>query len=413
MPRNSTTNAAAISDDTVRADEVTSGGAIVLWAALISIVALSTDMMLPALGVIATDLGLADPTDAGAVVTVLFAGFAIGQLVVGPLSDAIGRRPAVLGSLAVFALGCVVSLVAQDFTTLLVGRALQGLGAAGPRIVVMAIVRDGQSGPRLARTLSVVMAVFILVPAVAPLAGQGVLLLGDWRAMFAVLFALGLATAVWFAVGQIETHPPARRTRMSIGTVAGGIVQVMRNRTALAYTLALTGVFGPFIGYLGTAQHLFQNVYETGVLFPVYFGAAALAVGATSLVNARLVERWGTERLVRYALVALAGISAILAAMCLVAGLPSFGAFMVWLVGTFACIGFLFGNLNALAIEPLADRAGLASAVIGSVSTLIGLPVAWAVGELTADDPFVLAVGFMIGAVAALLAAARSTPNSA
>ena len=184
---------------------------VILMALIISIVALSIDAMLPALPAIAVDLGVERINDSQYVILIFFAGMACGQLFFGPLSDSVGRRPAIIAGLVLYALACLLSLFAVDFTQMLAGRFLQGLGASGPRIVTVALVRDRFVGREMARVMSFVMTIFILVPIFAPALGQGILLLADWRAIFASFLVLSVVVGAWFWIRQPETLAPARR----------------------------------------------------------------------------------------------------------------------------------------------------------------------------------------------------------
>ncbi|MDH3229890.1 MAG: MFS transporter, partial [Alphaproteobacteria bacterium] len=183
---------------------------------MISLVALSIDAMLPALQEIGGDLGLHRGNDAQLVVSALFLGLAFGTMIYGPISDSTGRKPAIYAGFALFILGCLLSVAATSFPVMLAGRFLQGLGAAGPRIVAIALVRDGHQGRAMARIMSLVMAVFILVPVLAPAIGQGILMVAHWRAIFGVLLALALIALAWFALRQEETLTPDRRTPFSV-----------------------------------------------------------------------------------------------------------------------------------------------------------------------------------------------------
>ena len=185
---------------------------IVLLALLISMVALATDAMLPALPQIGDELGVIHENNRQQVISIFFLGFGVGQMLYGPLSDSIGRKPAMYGGLAVFMIGSLLSVVADSFELMLLGRLLQGFGAAGPRIVVVALVRDQYEGRAMARVMSAIMAVFILVPALAPAVGQGVMVLSDWRAIFILFIALAAIALVWLAMRQPETLPHDRRT---------------------------------------------------------------------------------------------------------------------------------------------------------------------------------------------------------
>lgn len=374
-----------------------------MMALLISLVALSIDAMLPALPQIGADLGVGRPNDYQLVISVLFLGMACGQLIYGPLSDSTGRKPAVYAGLALFLLGCLLSVFAASFSVMLAGRFLQGLGAAGPRIVVIALVRDQQSGRAMARTMSFVMAVFILVPALAPALGQAIVVLAHWRAIFASFLALAVFALVWFALRQPETLPRDRRRPFSLRGIAEGVVESCANRQTLGYTLAAGLVFGAFVGYLISAQQVFQDHYGVGVLFPAYFAVLALSIGSASVVNARLVIRLGMRYLSSRALWVLSGLSLVfLAVTAAAAGHPPFWAFMAYFMAAFFCVGMLFGNFNALAMEPLGHIAGVAAAVVGSITTFISLLLGTAVGQGYDGTVLPLVGGFAALGVAAL-----------
>ena len=377
---------------------------VAMMALLISLVALSIDAMLPALPQIGADLGVERPNHYQLVISVLLLGMACGQLVYGPLSDSTGRKPAIYAGLALFLLGCLLSVFAGSFFVMLAGRFLQGLGAAGPRIVVIALVRDQQSGRAMARTMSFVMAVFILVPALAPALGQAIVALSHWRAIFASFLALAVIALVWFALRQPETLPRDRRRPLSLRGIVEGVIQSCANRQTLGYTLAAGLIFGAFVGYLSSAQQVFQGHYGVGALFPAYFGALALAIGASSMANARLVMRLGMRFLSSRALWMLSGLSvAFLAVSAAASGHPPFWAFMAYFMAAFFCIGILFGNFNALAMEPLGHIAGIAAAFVGSLTTFISLLLGTAIGQSYDGTVLPLVGGFAGLGLAALV----------
>lgn len=353
-----------------------------LVALLMSLVALSIDAMLPALAAIGHDLGVPRPNDTQFVITAVFLGIGFGQIIFGPLSDRIGRRAAMHAGLALFMAGCLVSIFAPTFGVMIAGRVLQGIGVASPRIVTIAMVRDQYEGRRMARLMSLAIAVFMLVPIVAPALGQGILWLGSWRAIFATIFAIAAIALTWFALRQPETLPVAQRRPFSPRNIGAAALEVLRTRTALGYTLATACVFAPFLAYLSSAQQIFQDAYPTGALFPLWFGVLALAFGCASLVNGRLVMKHGMRRLSRAAAVAITVVSAVAWALTFAfAGLPPFGLFMGYLLVIFFCFGLLFGNLNALAMKPLGHIAGVGAAVVASLTTFIGVPLGTLVGQ--------------------------------
>lgn len=364
-------------------------------AMMISLVALSIDAMLPALQEIGGDLGAQRRNDAQLVISALFLGLAVGTMVYGPVSDSTGRRPPIYAGFALFILGCLLSMVATSFPVMLAGRFLQGLGAAGPRIVAIAVVRDQYAGRAMARIMSMVMAVFILVPALAPAVGQAILLVAHWRAIFGVLLGLALVALVWFAFRQPETLTAGHRAPFSLLRIGRAIYETCTHRTAFGYTIAAGLIFGAFIGFLNSSQQIFQEQYGLGKLFPLYFAVLALSIGSASWVNSRLVMRLGMRRLSGLALTGLSGLSLTFFVIAwAAAGDPPLWALMAYLVAAFFCVGILFGNFNALAMDPLGHIAGVAASVIGSLTSFISLALGTAVGQAYDGTVLPLVGGF-------------------
>ncbi len=376
---------------------------VTLLALMISIVAMATDIMLPALARIGHDLQVAQPNDVQLIVSSLFLGFAAGQVIAGPVSDSIGRKPVIYAGYLIFLFGCVLSLFATDLTVMLIGRVFQGLGAACPRIITLALVRDEYEGRGMARIMSITMAVFIMVPAIAPSIGQGLMLLADWHMTFVLLMAMAVVSLIWFAARQPETLPPEKRRRFSVSNIADGVVEAFGYRAAVGYTLAAGCVFGAFLGYLSSAQQVFQITFGLGDLFPLYFGAAALTIGSASVFNSKLVMRLGMRYLTWRAVLAMTVMSGLfLIPVALFDGVPPLWTFMVWLLATFFCVGIMFGNFNALAMEPLGHMAGLGSALVGSGSAFLSLPLGWAVGAVFDGSAMPLVAGFAVLGAASL-----------
>ncbi len=379
---------------------------IVMLALMVSIVAMATDIMLPALSMIGEDLRVKEPNDVQLVVSSLFFGFSIGQLVVGPLSDAYGRKPVIFVGYVVFVVGCILSISSTDLTTMLTGRFLQGVGAAAPRVVGTSLVRDGYVGRSMARIMSVIMSIFILVPAIAPSIGQGVIMILPWRYTFVVLLAMAVIAAVWFGIRQPETLARENRRALSVSNLVAGCIDVLSTRIVFGYTLSLGFIFGAFLSYLGASRQIFQDTLNAGDMFAIYFGMAALAIGAGSFLNSMLVIRLGMRLLTHSALVALVLLSGVFFAVFhSVDGQPSIPLFMTWQLAAFFCVGILFGNLNALAMEPVGHIAGLGAALIGSISTFISLPFGWLIGQMYDGTVLPLVGGFFSLGLAALICA--------
>ncbi len=377
---------------------------VILIALIISMVALSIDTMLPALPDIATDLGVTRVNDSQYVISIFFVGMAFGQVLFGPLSDSVGRRPAILAGFVVFTAGCLLSVLANDFTQMLFGRFLQGLGASGPRIVSVALVRDRYNGREMARVMSFVMTVFILVPVFAPALGQLILLFADWHFIFVAFLLMALLIGTWFWLRQPETLARENRIRFSFAQIFLDIKGILRIRAALGYTLTMGFVFGAFIGYLSSSQQIFQVQYQLNKLFPLYFGILACAVGCASLLNARLVMRFGMRRLSQIALQTICCLSFPFFLLALLFdGHPHLYLLMFYLLVVFFFFGVLFGNLNAIAMEPLGHVAGLGSAVVGSLSTLISVVFGVIVSNAYDDTVLPLVLGFALLSLVALL----------
>jgi DHA1 family bicyclomycin/chloramphenicol resistance-like MFS transporter len=368
---------------------------IVLVALLNALTAMSIDTMLPAIGDIATELGAANPNDRQLIITLFFAGMMFGTLIWGPLSDATGRRPAIFMSLAGYAIGTLICFFAWSFPMVILGRFVQGFGAAGPRIVSIAMVRDGQAGAAMARVMSFVMSVFMLVPILAPSAGQLILFVADWRVIFLGFLAIGALSLAWLHVRQEETLPPERRNPLQVSTMFEAAWQFLRHPVALGYTTAVGFIFAAFINYLSTSQQIFAEQYAQGELFAVWFGVFAVAIACAMIFNGRLVVKLGMRKLSKYALrgeIVLALVFLIPAAIY--AGHPPLWMLGAYLFATFFCCGILFGNYNAMAMEPMGRIAGMAAAISGFLSTLVAIAFGGTLGQLYNGTVLPLVLGY-------------------
>jgi DHA1 family bicyclomycin/chloramphenicol resistance-like MFS transporter len=370
---------------------------VIIISLMMSLTALSTDAMLPALPQIGSDLGVQNANDRQLVVSVLFLGLAFGQLFFGPLSDRVGRKPAVYTGYALYFAGTLLSILAVSFPMMLVGRLSQGLGISAPRAITLALVRDRFKGRAMARVMSFVSSIFILVPMIAPTLGQTILLFSGWRGIFGSFVLMALITSVWFALRMPETLAPQHRAPFSLRRIIDATLEIVRNRIALGYTVSAGLVSGAFLGYLSSAQQIFQEQYELGKLFPLVFGIISLSIGVASLVNARLVMRLGMRFLVRRSLFVIIGLSILaLGITLLLGGRAPLWLFMAYIMVTFFCVGILFGNQNSLAMEPLGHLAGIGAAVVGSLSTLISMPLGTIIGQSYNGTVLPLIVGISL-----------------
>lgn len=370
---------------------------IVLMAMLMSFIALSIDAMLPALGQIGKDLKVSNPNDVQHVVSSIFLGMSMGLVFFGPLADAYGRKPAIYLGTGIFILGCLISTFAQTFEIMILGRLLQGLGGASCRVVTLAMIRDRFEGNRMAKVMSLIMIIFIMVPVFAPSIGQVLLFFANWRFIFVFMLMLSLVSTVWLAFGQEETLAEEHRLPFSLKTMRNGIMETLKNKVARNYTIISGLSFGSFIGYLNSTQQLLQEDYGLGDSFSIAFGGLALMIGLASFANSKWVDKVGMERLCRRALIVIVGLSVIcLGLSYFYEGRPPLIILMTYFGATFFCFGILFGNVNSLALQPLGHIAGVANSVISSITTLLSVLLGGFIGYCYNGTVFPIILGFLV-----------------
>ncbi|MFA5593403.1 MAG: multidrug effflux MFS transporter [Micavibrio sp.] len=376
---------------------------IVLMASLMAMAAISIDAILPALGVISHDLQIANRNHAQYLIGGIFAGMAAGQLLAGPLSDAFGRKKILYVGFCIYLIGSIVGYTAGTMQVLLIGRVIQGLGVAGPYISAISIVRDRYAGRQMAKLMSIVMMIFMVVPAVAPSIGQAVMSLSSWRGIFVLYFIYAVTICVWIVFRLEETLPRERRIPFHARNIIEGFRQVVATRTSMFYMMCSGICFGSLIGYLNSSQQIFQDQFGTGEMFSIYFGALAVVVAASSMMNSRIVEKLGMRYIAFRAFLCIISSSA---AFLLLHGFVEIELwmFLIYAAAMFFSFGLIFGNLNALAMEPLGHIAGIASAVIGSVSSLISMTIGAVIGQLYNGTLIPMTSGFlMLGILAVVM----------
>lgn len=354
-----------------------------MLAMLFATIAFSIDAMLPAFPAIAAELTPDAPNRAQLILSAFVLGMGVGTLFAGPLSDAWGRKPVIAGGLLLYVAGSALARMAPSLELLLLARALQGLGAAGPRIAGVALSRDLYEGREMARVMSFVMMVFMVVPALAPMIGMFVIAYSGWRAIFVAFMIFGLVALAWVWGRQAETLPPPARRRLSGRLILSGLREVLANRDVRLYTAVMTLGFGQMMGLLSSIQQIFDITYDRASQFPYWFALIAAFSATASFVNGKLVMRMGMRRLAADAYLIQMGLSLVMVclfALDILQGWPAFAAFFFWANSVFFIAGFTFGNLNALAMQKMGHIAGMATSVITAISTVLAVVIAGPVG---------------------------------
>ncbi|MCK0169268.1 multidrug effflux MFS transporter [Jannaschia sp. S6380] len=379
-------------------------------AMLSATIAFSIDAMLPALPEIGRELSPADPNAAQLVIVAFVFGMGIGTLFSGPLSDAVGRKPVMIGGAVVYCVAAILCTLAPDLKTILAARVLQGLGASGPRVVAQAMIRDLYAGRGMARVSSFIMMVFTLVPAIAPLMGAFIIAGFGWRGVFWAFVLFSTVSALWLALRQPETLRPEARRTLRLTRLIAALREVLGHANVRRAIIVQTLTFGTLFATITSVQPIYDIAFGMGESFPVWFGVIALLSGSASFLNARLVVRVGMVWLIRRAVAGHMCLSVVLAALWFADMVPMslrFPLFFVWQVGSFALAGLTIGNLNAIAMQPMGHLAGMASSVISAISTILAVAVAAPIGLAFDGTPFPLMAGVALSLLVALAIAAR------
>jgi MFS transporter, DHA1 family, multidrug resistance protein len=375
---------------------------VTMMAALMALQALAIDVMLPALGMIAQDLGVTNPNDRQLVIGVFLIGGGLFALFPGPLADRFGRRPVALVSLcAYFALSLACAFV-TEFTALLVLRAMLGMASAGLVTIPIAVVRDRFAGDRMARAQSLIAMIFMLVPILAPLLGQAVLLFAPWRAIFAVEAALGLAVGLWVWRRLPETLHPEYRQAIEPRVIAGNMWQALSRRESLGYVLGGVFIQATILAYINSSQQLIAEAFNAGAWFPTIFGLLACAIAVANFINSRIVERFGARRLSHGAL--LAGL-VVVSTHALIAwsGMLTLPVFMALMALTMFCNSFQGSNFQSIAMQPFARIAGAAASAMSAVRLIVGASLGSMIGRAYDGTAVPMTTAFVILTIATLV----------
>jgi MFS transporter, DHA1 family, multidrug resistance protein len=353
---------------------------VALMAAVMSLGALAIDAMLPALDEIAGTFGIADPNRRQLVVGVYLLATGVGCLVPGSLSDRFGRRPLLFAAFGFYVVTSLLCAIAPSYDALLALRVIQGLGTAGLGVIPAAVIRDRFEGDAMARLMSTIFIVFMVVPVLAPTFGQAILELGDWPWVFVGMAALATLVAAWTWFRLPETLAADSRQPLDFRSVATNLPATFRTRVAIGYVLGSGLTFGAMFGYINSAQQLVGEHFGAGDDFPFIFGATASTLAVSSFANSRIVERFGARRVSHTALVMFIFVSALQVYAALVHG-KSLEWFVPLMAANLCLLGFMGANFGSIAMQPFQATAGAASSAQSFIRMSMGAGLGIAIGQ--------------------------------
>jgi DHA1 family bicyclomycin/chloramphenicol resistance-like MFS transporter len=359
--------------------------------------ALAIDTVLPAFPEIRDATGLpSDSTQVAALVTTFLLGQGLGLVPAGVLADRFGRRPILWGGLAIYLVGAIGAALAPTLEIMLVARLVWGFGAAGPRVAATAMIRDAFEGEAMAKQMSTIMAVFLIVPTIAPSLGAGLIAVGPWQLVYWVCAAF-TGVVMIMSLRLPATMPESARRELNVREIASGFKIVFVTPGTMGYMLAMVGLFAAFISYLASSEIIIDEVFGLAGWFPVIFGALAIVMAFAMIVNGRIVESVGLDRMIRIMLGALLVADAVLVALAFATGgEPPFAIFLLSIGAVIACQQLLVPNINAAAMRPLAAVAGSAAAMLGMVPMILGSLLGSFIDQAYDGTITPLAIGFAL-----------------
>lgn len=383
---------------------------VAMLAGLMALNAFAIDAMIPALPAIGHELGVAADNDRQLVVVAYMFGFGSTQLLWGPLADRFGRKPVLAIGVLLYVAFAFLCAFAWSFPLLVAGRIAMGASAAVTRVLVVTMVRDLFEGEEMARTMSLVFMVFMLVPVLAPTVGQGILLVGPWRAIFGVLGAYGLLMALWSWRRLPETLHPEYRRSLRMGEIGSAMGATLSERQSLGYTIALTLTFGALTAYIASVQQIIFDAFKAPGAIGIAFAAIAAPMALTSWLNSRVVVTFGMRRVGHGGAIAFATIT-VAHALLAVAGYESLALFIILQGLAMAAFAFVSSNFSTLAMEHMGAIAGTASSVQGVIGTIGGAAIGLGIGRAFDGTALPFLIGTAGCAVLALMAAVMTDPK--
>lgn len=376
---------------------------VLMMALLSGLTALAIDMVLPTFPnlIEAFNIPEAEHNRIQQVVFMYMLGLAVMQIVFGVLADVWGRKRLLLVGLFIYTLSSILTILAPHFEWFLAARFLQGAGLAASRVMSMTIIRDISSGRQMAKTMSFVIMVFLIVPVLAPMIGQIVLLFAPWQTVFGLFIISGLVTITWVSYELPETLHVDQRIPLSFKSVTQAISECLRNKTTLLYMAVISMVFATLMIYISQAAQILQeDVYHLGNQFPFYFALVVTGMVVASYINGKVVMKLGMQKIVFAALTLMLIVDTLMfVAILLGKGSIPLWAFITLLIFHYFAFGLSMPNLNAMVMAPYRHIAGTASSLIAMITTVLGVVLAQIVGNFYNGDLMPLGVSYFVYAV--------------
>jgi MFS transporter, DHA1 family, multidrug resistance protein len=375
---------------------------VIMMASIMALNALAIDTMLPAFPDIIAGLKIANGNSVQHIISLYLLGTGVGSLFFGPLSDRFGRKPILLGAIIGYALCSLACGIANSPAFLFTMRFAHGFFGAALGVLVVSIIRDRFAGDAMAKRMSLVFLIFMVVPVIAPSFGQAILLFSGWRTIFYIMALIALAVALWSWRRLPETLDSDNVTLLSVPTLIHNWGKVVIHRNSAGYMIGAGLVQGALYGFLTSSQQVFDKVFHAKDFFPIGFAIVALGIACANFTNGQIVERFGARRVSQTAL-CLSILFGSLQWLVSIYAPASIILFMILITLNMAMVGFIGANFSAIAMTPFGEVAGAASSFQSFAKTLVASAIGAIIGQQFNGSVAPLALGFLGCGIVSLL----------
>lgn len=375
---------------------------ITIMAWLMAVASLSIDALLPGLNQISSSIGITNSQDTQLLIMLIFLWMWVWQLISWALSDSIGRKPVIYIGYATFVIASFICIFAVNLEMMLVWRFLQWIGLSAPRTVSMSIIRDKYSGNHMAKIMSFIMVIFTLVPILAPSLWKLILDLFNWQAIFYSQIIIWFISVLWFWFRQDETLKKEDKKEVKISLFKNWLKEFFKHRSSVIYTVIIWFMTAPFLTYISASQQIFEVQYGLWDLYPYIFSGLAIVMWISTFLNWIFVMKFGMFKISITSIIILLYASAVYLLLYYGGPNPDLLVF-IWFMGLILFfIGFIIGNLNALAMQPIWHIAGIWAAIIWFASTIISVIVAGLIGSFIESTTFPIFISFIFATIISL-----------